>query len=121
MSEFDNILVFGKKSLADLFKDVYDTSKKKDRDIQQLVDQLKELIVNIGDALQLVPLISSYLDISVKNNEHIIKMLQVVQRAAARSANAEGDDKDMTKEEKEALLAAYAPLFKDTNKPSAKA
>jgi len=121
MSDFDNVLVFGKKSMSDLFKEIYETSKKKDKDIQALVDQLKELILNVGDALQLVPLIAQYLDISVKNNEHIIKMLQIVQKAAARSANAEEDDKEMTKEERDSLLAVYGDFFKDSKKVSAKA
>lgn len=120
MSEFDQVVVFKNKTMSDLFKEVYDVSKKKDKDITSLIDQLKDLIQNIGDAVQLVPLIASYLDISVKNNEHIIKMLQIVQKAAARSAAAEDGDKEMTKEEREALLAVYGDLFKD-NKPAAKA
>lgn len=120
MSEFDQVVVFSKKTMSDLFKEVYDTTKKKEKDITSLVDQLKELITNIGDAVQLVPLIATYIDISVKNNEHIIKMLQIVQKAAARSASAEDGDKEMTKEERAALLAVYGDLFKD-NKPSANA
>jgi hypothetical protein len=121
MSEFDQIIVFGKKSMSELFKEVYDTTKKKDKDITSLVDQLKELIQNIGDAVQLVPLISTYLDISVKNNEHIIKMLQIVQKAAQRSASADPDDKEMTKEEREALVASFNEFYKDVKNPVAKA
>jgi len=121
MAEFDQIVVFDKKTMSSLFKEVYDTTKKKDKDITSLIDQLKELIKNIGDALQLVPLISSYLDISVKNNEHIIKMLQIVQKAAQRSAAAEGDDKEMTKEERDAMVASLNEFYKEVKNPTAKA
>lgn len=115
MSDFDNVIVFDKKSLSDLFKEVHTKTNKKEKEINELIVQLKDLIQTIGDALQLVPLISSYLDISVKNNEHIIKMLAIVQKAMART-QVEGEDKEYTKEERDALYAEYGGLLKDIEK-----
>lgn len=115
MSDFDSFIVFDKKSLSDLFKEVHTKSNKKDKEITDLITQLKDLITNIGDALQLVPLISSYLDISVKNNEHLIKMLAIVQKAMSRT-QVEGEDKDYTKEERDQLYAEWGGLMKDAGK-----
>lgn len=112
MSDFDKILVFDKKTMADLFKEAYTASKKKDKDINDLVIQLKDLINNVGDAVQLVPLIAKYLDVSVANNEHIIKILQIVQKASARIKESEDDNEGMTPEEKAAMLAEYDAFVK---------
>lgn len=107
MSQFDEI-IFGKKTTADLLKEIYDNKNKKEKEISGLIDQLKGLILNIGDALLLAPLIQKYIDLSLTNNDHLIKMVQIIQKATARISAASDDaDKDLTPEEKEALLKEW--------------
>ena len=58
-------------SFSDLMSDVYHNSKKKDRQINQLISQLQPLIKTTSDATIVVPLIKEYLDIAVKNAKFI--------------------------------------------------
>lgn len=75
-----NTVIFGKKTVSDVLKEVYDNSKSKEKQINALIGELKPLVENIGDARLVVPMIKEYLEIGVKNDEHLIKMLAVVQK-----------------------------------------
>jgi hypothetical protein len=94
--------IFGSKKFSDLLKDIYDNQKKKDRQINLLIADLKPLITNIGDAALLVPVIKDYMEVSVKNDEHLVKMAAVVQRMV--SNKGEEGSSFLTDEEKDALL-----------------
>ena len=54
-----DIELFKGKTFSELMKDVYDNSKKKERQINLLIAELKPLIKNVGDATLIVPLIKS--------------------------------------------------------------
>ena len=94
--------IFGSKKFSDLLKDIYDNQKKKDRQINLLIADLKPLITNIGDAALLVPVIKDYMEVSVKNDEHLVKMAAVVQRMV--SNKGEEGNSFLTDDEKDALL-----------------
>ena len=94
--------IFGSKKFSDLLKDIYDNQKKKDRQINLLIADLKPLITNIGDAALLVPVIKDYMEVSVKNDEHLVKLAAVIQRMVS-TKNEEGSS-FLTDEEKDALL-----------------
>ena len=55
------------------------------------------------DATVVVPLIKEYLEIGVKNDEHLIKMAAIVQRAQSRSTDG-SSEMLLTEEEKKQLL-----------------
>ena len=93
----DTVLFEGKTS-SDVFKEIYTNSKKKDKQINSLIAELKPLIQNIGDAPVVVPLIKEYLEVSVKNDEHLIKMMAVIQRIGNNN-NSNGGDSLLTDEE----------------------
>lgn len=94
--------IFGKKTVSDLLKEIYDNRKKKDQQIINLIADLKPYITNISDAATLVPIIKDYMEISVKNDEHLLKLAAVVQRMV--SNKTEEGNSFLTDEEKEALL-----------------
>ena len=94
--------IFGSKKFSDLLKDIYDNQKKKDRQINLLIADLKPLITNIGDAALLVPVIKDYMEVSVKNDEHLVKLAAVIQRMV--SNKTEEGNSFLTDEEKDALL-----------------
>ena len=73
MSQFDKV-VFGKKKFSDILEEIYDNQKKKDKQITALINELKPMIEEIGDATLLVPLIKEYMEIGVKNDDLLIKM-----------------------------------------------
>lgn len=99
--------LFAGKSFSDLMKDIYHNSKKKDRQINTLIQELQPLIKNIGDATVIVPLIKEYLDISVKNDDQLVKLAAIVQRLiSSTTKTAESNDSfGISEEEKQALLA----------------
>jgi len=103
MNGLDNI-VFGGKKFSDILEEIYNNQKKKEKQISALISELKPLVNEIGDATLIVPLIKEYLEISVKNDEQLIKMATIIQRALSNSAEA-GNGFDLTDEEKTQLLA----------------
>ena len=113
MSSLDSD-IFGDKKLKDLFQEIYNNQKKKDKQISALISELKPLVNEIGDATLIVPLIKEYLEISVKNDEQLIKMATIVQRALSNSAEA-GNGFDLSDEEKTQLLAEIDKISKDVS------
>lgn len=111
----DNI-IFGKKKFSDILGEIYDNQKKKETQISGLISELKPLVKDIGDATLIVPLIKDYLEIGVKNDEQLIKMATIVQRALN---NASGEDAlGISEEEKQQLMEELDKLntnFKEGN------
>ena len=107
MSQFDNI-IFGKKKFSDVLEEIYNNQKKKDQQVTALINELKPLISDIGDATLVVPLIKEYMEISVKNDDILIKMAALAQRAMA-TVSADGS-LTISDEEKDQLLAAMNEL-----------
>lgn len=98
--------LFKGTSFADLMSDVYHNSKKKDRQISQLIAQLQPLIKNASDATIIVPLIKEYLDVAVKNDDHLVKLTAIVQRYISTKQTLQGDDSLLSEEEKQQLIKA---------------
>jgi hypothetical protein len=99
--------LFAGKNFSDLMKDIYHNSKKKDRQINTLIQELQPLIKNLGDATVIVPLIKEYLDISVKNDDQLIKLAAIVQRliSSSNKTSESNDSFGISDEEKQSLLA----------------
>ncbi len=96
--------IFKGTSFADLMHDVYHNSKKKDRQINQLISQLQPLIRNASDATIIVPLIKEYLDVAVKNDDHLVKLTAIVQRYISTSQTISGADSMLSDAEKQQLI-----------------
>jgi hypothetical protein len=96
--------IFKGTSFADLMHDVYHNSKKKDRQINQLISQLQPLIKNASDATIIVPLIKEYLDVAVKNDDHLVKLTAIVQRYISTTQTITGADSLLSDEEKQQLI-----------------
>ena len=96
--------LFKGTTFADLMSDVYHNSKKKDRQINQLIAQLQPLIKNASDATIIVPLIKEYLDVAVKNDDHLVKLTAIVQRYISTKQTISGADGLLSDEEKQHLL-----------------
>jgi hypothetical protein len=96
--------IFGKKKFSDLLKEIYDNQKKKEVQITALIGELKPLINDIGDATLIVPLIKEYMELGIKNDEQLVKMATIVQRALATNKSEE-EGFGMTEEEKAQLLS----------------
>jgi len=97
--------IFKGKTFSGLMEDIYKNSAKKEAQINDLIKQLQPMIKNMGDATILVPIIKEYLEVAVKNDEHLIKMAAIVQRASTRNTN-DTSGVLLTEEEKKQLLEA---------------
>jgi coenzyme F420-reducing hydrogenase alpha subunit len=84
--------IFKGKQLSDLFEEIYNNSKETKKQVKTLIGELKPLIDNIGDATLLVPMIKEYMEIGVKNDEHLIKLATVIQRI--ETAQSKGNSSD---------------------------
>ena len=70
--------IFSGKSLSDLFGEIHENST--------------QTRVQIGDATLIVPMIKEYMEIGVKNDEHLIKLATVIQRIESAQAKGEGGE-----------------------------
>ena len=116
MGNLDNV-IFGKKKFSDILNEIYDNQKKKEKQISGLISELKPLISDIGDATLIVPLIKEYMEIGVRNDEQLIKMATIIQRALNNSSGE--DSLGITEAEKEELIAELDKLnqnFEDNKK-----
>ncbi|MDA9981261.1 hypothetical protein N9H39_00670 [Gammaproteobacteria bacterium] len=111
-------LVFKNKSFSDILEEIYNNQNKKSKQISGLISELKPLISDIGDATLIVPLIKEYLDIGVRNDEQLIKMATIVQRALNNSTSE--DTMGITEEEKNQLMAELDNLNKNFEKEDGK-
>ncbi len=74
------------------------------------------MIRNMTDASMMVPLIKEYLEVSVKNDDNLVKLTAIVQRLLVSSSkNTSADDGGLSEEEKQQLLAAAQDLLDQTN------
>jgi len=97
--------LFQGTNFSDLMRDIYHNSKKKDRQIQGLIKELQPLIKNTGDATVLVPMIKDYLEVSVKNDDALVKLAAVVQRlVSVASKDSEENEFGLSDDERRRLL-----------------
>ena len=107
--------IFGNKKFSDIIEEIYLNQKKKDEQISTLISELKPLIQDIGDATLVVPLLKEYLEISVKNDEQLIKMATIIQRAVQNEGDDDGNF-GMTDAEKQQLLDEVKKYGEDNKK-----
>jgi hypothetical protein len=97
-------VIFKKKKFSDILEEIYENQKKKESQISALIGELKPLINDIGDATLVVPLIKEYMEIGVKNDEQLIKMATIVQRALQVQSQNNSNELAFSEEEKAQLF-----------------
>ena len=111
-----NQILFDNVSFSDLLKDIHGNQKKKAKQLAQLISELKPLVQSLGDATVVVPLIKEYMEISVKNDDQLIKMVAIVQRLSVGAANS-GDGGMLTDEEMNQLMDVAEEISKTVETP----
>jgi hypothetical protein len=96
--------IFDGKTLSDIFADVYKNSEKKRDQINQFISSMVKLIRTPEDAAVLGPVIQSFLEVNVKNDEHIVRLAQIAQRLVTVSSKSSETSMLLTDEEKNQLL-----------------
>ena len=108
MSQQFEKTVFGTKKFSDLLEEIYNNQKRREAQVTALISELKPMVTDIGDATLIVPLIKEYMEIGVKNDDALIKMATLVQRALNSTSEEGGlgisdDEKQQLLEEMEKL------------------
>ena len=111
-----NQIIFDDKSFSDILKEIHKNQSKKSKQLASLIAELRPLITSLGDATVVVPLIKEYMEISVKNDDQLIKMAAIVQRLSTGNSNT-GDSGILTEEEIEQLQQVADEISKTVEKP----
>ena len=111
-----NQIIFDDKSFSDLLKEIHKNQSKKAKQLASLIAELRPLITSLGDATVVVPLIKEYMEISVKNDDQLIKMAAIVQRLSTGTSNT-GDGGMLTEVEMEQLQNMAEEISKTVEKP----
>lgn len=90
MDDKKNYELFNGKTLGNIFEDIYKNCNNTKTQISGLINQLKPFVKTTDSALIIVPLIKEYIEISVRNDEHLIKLTEVVQRMLKERISGEG-------------------------------
>ena len=113
--------IFEGKSFQDLTKDIYDNSVNKKKQIDLLISEIHGFITTIDDVVLVAPLIKEYMEVSVKNDEHLVKLAGVLQRILAKSTRGDEESFLLSDQEKEDLITALQDDVDDLQKINDKA
>lgn len=97
-------VIFGNKTLSDMFADVYSNADKKRAQINSCIENLVKLVKTPEDAAVLGPVIKEFFDVNVKNDDQIVRLVQVAQRLVAINNKGNTNADMLSEEEKQQLL-----------------
>ena len=111
MSSNDEI--FEGKTFQDLTKDIYENSQKKKLQIDLLIQEIHGMITTIDDAVAVAPIIKEYMEVSVKNDEHLVKLAGVLQGILNKSKGESDESSLLSESEKEELMMTLQETVDD--------
>ena len=117
----DNNEIFKGKTFQDLTKDIYENSQKKKLQIDLLIQEIHGFIQTIDDVVMVAPIIKEYMEVSVKNDEHLVKLAGVLQRIMSKSSSNDEESFLLSEQEKEDLINALQEDVNDLQKVKDKA
>jgi hypothetical protein len=113
--------IFEGKSFQDLTKDIYENSQKKKLQIDLLISEIHGFITTIDDVIMVAPIIKEYMEVSVKNDEHLVKLAGVIQRILVKNSSSDEESFLLSDTEKEDLINALQDDVHDLQKIKDKA
>ena len=106
MKDNKNTEIFEGKSFQDLTKDIYENTHKKKLQIDLLIQEIHGFIQTIDDVVMIAPIIKEYMEVSIKNDEHLVKLAGVLQRIISKSVDGVSDESMLlSDDEKEELMS----------------
>ena len=118
MSEKNEI--FKGKTFQDLTKDIYENTVNKKKQIDLLISEIHGFITTIDDVVLVAPIIKEYMEVSVKNDEHLVKLAGVLQRIISKSQGDSDETMLLSDSEKEELMGTLQDVVNDLQKESDK-
>ena len=114
----DNNEIFEGKTFQDLTKDIYENSQKKKLQIDLLIQEIHGFITTIDDVVMVAPIIKEYMDVSIKNDEHLVKLAGVLQRIIAKSSGTNEESMLLSESEKDELMNTLQDTVTDLQNES---
>ena len=114
----DNKEIFEGKTFQDLTKDIYENSRKKKLQIDLLIQEIHGFIQTIDDVVMVAPIIKEYMDVSIKNDEHLVKLAGVLQRIISKSSGANEESMLLSESEKDELMSTLQDTVEDLQNES---
>lgn len=99
--------IYDGKTFEDLCKDIVTNQNQKKDQIELLISELRPLIKTVNDAMAVVPLIKQYIDSGITNDDHLVRLANIIQRLVAPKVGLDGGEKGtgfLTDDEKNQLM-----------------
>lgn len=97
--------IFEGKTISDLAKEIYNKHKEQDEALKSRINQLGDMVESPGDAIVIVPMLKGYFDSSLKNDEVLMKMLQIFQKQEEKKAAGIEDSSLLTEKDIQQLFS----------------
>tara|TARA_Y100001963_G_scaffold151641_1_gene234878 strand:+ start:1067 stop:1462 length:396 start_codon:yes stop_codon:yes gene_type:complete len=110
--------IFKGKTFQDLTKDIYENTTNKKKQIDLLISEIHGFIQTIDDVVMVAPIIKEYMEVSVKNDEHLVKLAGVLQRIISKSSGASEESMLLSENEKDELMATLQDTVEDLQNES---
>jgi hypothetical protein len=113
-----NSELYDGKSLADIFSEIHKNTDSKRAQINSFIMKMVQLIRTPEDAAVIGPIVQGFLEVNVKNDEHLIRVAQIAQRIVSVGAKASNVSIEglLTEDEKNALLGDIKAEIEDLQK-----
>ena len=108
--------IFKGKTFQDLTKDIYENSQKKKLQIDLLIQEIHGFIQTIDDVVMVAPIIKEYMDVSINNDDHLVKLAGVLQRIISTSNSGDEESMLLSDSEKEELMSTLQDTVQDLEK-----
>ena len=100
-----NSELYDGKSLADIFTEIHKNTDNKRAQINSFIMKMVQLIRTPEDAAVIGPIVQGFLEVNVKNDEHLVRVAQIAQRIVSVGVKSNASlDGLLSESEKEALL-----------------
>jgi hypothetical protein len=75
----------------ELMKKIYLKADARDEQIEKVVNHIKDVVKNSGDAMVLAPTIAKYIETAVANDNNLLKLASIIS-GLMKNKKASGDD-----------------------------
>lgn len=105
--------IYDNFKVSDLLKEIHQNTRKKDKQLKEITTTLQNQISDGGAnvSVMMAPILATYIDTQIKNDEHLIKLAGVLQKMM--SEKKEDSESGLTQAEKDQLFS-IAKEIKDT-------
>jgi len=109
--------IFEGKTISDLAKEIYNKHKEQDEALKSRINQLGDMVESPGDAIVIVPMLKGYFDSSLKNDEVLMKMLQIFQKQEEKKASGIEDSNLLTEKDIQQLFSEVSTYTVSATEP----